>query len=151
MITKTQKARLYKALDNIRIRKNDEAMRDSAIKHNMMIRKRLMNGNYVLFKDATDEQRFWCHHYFHVYKWSFPNGSSGRAIQSIPHHNVVNAYNGTAVYIEGDDVVVLVDSTKKKVNAQVDFGIHFYSGDEEMEDIKMSAMLTLGVNYIGKE
>jgi len=151
MITKTQKARLYKALDNIRIRKNDEAMRNAAIKHNMMIRKRLLDGNYVVFKDATDEQQFWCHHYFHVYKWGFPNGSCGRAIQSIPHKNVVNAYNGTAVYIDGDDVVVLVDSTKKKVNATVDFGVHFYDGDIEMEDIKMSKMLTLGVNYIDKE
>jgi hypothetical protein len=151
VITKTQKARLYKALDNIKVRKNDEAMRDSAIKRKKMIQKRLMDGNYILFKDAGDEQKFWCHHYFHVYKWSYPNGSSGRSIQSIPHQNVLDTYRGTAVYIEGSDVVVLVDSTKKKVNAQVDFGVHFYSGDEEMEDIKMSAMLTLGVNYIGKE
>jgi hypothetical protein len=151
MITKTQKAQLYKALDNIKVRKNDEAMRLDAIKRKKMIQKRLMDGNYILFKDASDEQKFWCHHYFHVYKWSYPNGSSGRSIQSIPHRNVLDTYRGTAVYIEGSDVVVLVDSTKKKVNAQVDFGIHFYSGDEEMEDIKMSAMLTLGVNYIGKE
>ena len=140
MITKTQKNRLYKALDNIARIKDDKAIAKRNTERNSMVRTRMRDGLYTEYKDVSDDIKHNVHLYFHVYRWSYPNGSSGRAIQAIRHRNVVETWQGVGVYIEREDVVVLVDNTKKKVNASVDFGVYHYSGDIEMEDIKMSVM-----------
>ena len=140
MITKTQKQQLFQALDNIARRKDDAAIAKRNHERNRMVWTRMRDGKYALYKDVSDDIKHNVHMYFHVYRYSYPNGSNGRAIQPVRHPNVVETYKGVGVYIEGEDVVVLVDNTKKKVNASVDFGVYFYSGDIEMEDIKMSVM-----------
>jgi hypothetical protein len=140
MITKTQKQRLFRALDNIARVKDDKAIAKRNAERNNMVRTRMRDGKYEFFKDVSDDIKHNVHMYFHVYRWSFPNGSSGRNIQPIRHRNVVETWQGVGIYIESEDIVVLVDNTKKKVNASVDFGVHFYNGDIEMEDIKMSVM-----------
>ena len=140
MITKTQKQQLMQALDNIARIKDDKAIAKRNHERNSMVRTRMRDGKYEFYKDVNDQIKHHVHMYFHVYQWSFPNGSSGRAIQPIRHRNVVETWQGVGVYIEEQDVVVLVDNTKKKVNTSVDFGVYHYSGDIEMEDIKMLIM-----------
>lgn len=140
MITKAQKQQLFQALDNIARIKDDKAIAKRNHERNRMVWTRMRDGNYTQYKDVDEQVKQHVHNYFHIYHWSYPNGSNGRAIQPIRHRNVVETWKGVGVFIEGEDIVVLVDSTKKKVNREVDFGIHFYSGDIEMEDIKMSVM-----------
>jgi hypothetical protein len=145
MLTKTKKQQLYAALDAIAIRKarirdaNEIVQRIKERK--ALIRFRLESKAYVKFDDLnTKQQDTLMSAYFYVYNWSFPNGSCGRAIDVEKHKNVLHTYQGTCVYLECEDQLVLVNTDKRKVNAQVDFGIHHYSGDVEMVDIKMNRL-----------
>jgi hypothetical protein len=145
MLTKAKKKQLYAALDAIALRK--ASIRDAneivqRIKERKaLIRFRLESKAYVKFDDLnTNQQDTLMSAYFYIYNFSFPNGSSGRAIDVERHKNVLQSYQGTCVYLECEDQLVLVNTDKRKVNAQVNFGIHHYSGDIEMVDIKMNRL-----------
>ena len=145
MLTKSKKKQLYAALDAIALRKARIADDNEIIRRikerKALIKFRLNSGAYVMFNDIAEEQQTnIMRAYFHIYKWSYPNGSSGRDIDYVRHKNVMHTHYGTCVYCETTDQCVLINTDKCKVNTTVDFGVHFYSGDVEMIDIKMSRM-----------
>jgi hypothetical protein len=145
MLTKTKKKQLYAALDAIALRKANIRHANEIVQRikerKALIRFRLESKAYVKFDDLnTDQQDTLIRAYFYIYNFSFPNGSSGRAIDVERHKNVLHTYQGTCVYLSCIDQLVLVNTDKRKVNAQVDFGIHHYSGDIEMVDIKMNRL-----------
>lgn len=120
----------------------DAAALQSRIATRLARSTRIRAGQFITFSQATPEQQEAIRRLFVIKYWDCPNGSSGRevSLRRVCDDSMhwEQGINWSRLYVCIDDDIIFVDLTRKKVNATVDFGIHFYQGDREYIDIKIA-------------
>jgi len=120
----------------------DAAELQSQIAKKVAQKARINAGQSITFAQATPEQQDIIRRLFIIGRFGYPNGSHGREVQlrrtSDPSMVWMNYGSRSDLYIEVKGDIVSVNTDKVKVNSQVDFGQHYYSGDVEMVDIRIA-------------